>query len=83
MESSSVKVTTVCVQPPIPIRDYDWCAYDASTYDGADDAKGQIVGWGATEEAAVLDFNTQWSDIHDICEHGKPPTEKCNVCDTH
>lgn len=61
-----MKIVTVNVQPSVPVRDYDWCAYDSSTYDGAEDAGHQVVGWGPTEEAAVNDFNTQWQDEHDL-----------------
>jgi hypothetical protein len=78
-----MKLVTVHVYPPIPIRDYDWCAYDSSTYDGAEDAGHQTVGWGPTEEAAVLDFNKQRQDDHDLCEHGVPPKTQCAVCDAH
>lgn len=78
-----MKIVTVNVQPPVPVRDYDWCAYDSSAYDGAEDAGHQVVGWGPTEEAAVNDFNTQWQDEHDLCEHGVPPKERCVTCDTH
>lgn len=37
--------------------DMAWCAYDTSSYDGAPDAGPQIIGWGATEEAALKDYD--------------------------
>ncbi len=41
------KILTSHVYPPIPIRNYDWCAY----YDGEEESKN--YGWGSTEEEAV------------------------------
>lgn len=42
---------------PIPLRAFDWTAYDEETYDGAEDSstRGQ-VGYGATREEAVTDL---------------------------
>jgi hypothetical protein len=47
------------VHPPIPDRNFDYCAYDSDTYDGAPDARWQCVGWGRTERDAVIDYWTQ------------------------
>lgn len=50
---------TSYVHPPIPIRGYDWAAYDDDTYDGAPDAGPQIVGHGPTEEQAIANYIEQ------------------------
>ena len=50
------------VFPPIPLRTFDWCAYDEDTYDGAPDGGPQIVGWGRTEAEAVAHFREQWEE---------------------
>lgn len=42
------KIITTHVCPPIPIREYDWCAYR----DG-DDERPELYGWGSTEQAAL------------------------------
>lgn len=44
--------------PPIPDRNFDWCAYDDDTYDG----EGSKIGWGATEEAAIADLMEQMEE---------------------
>lgn len=54
-----MKIVTTHVYPPIPERCFDWAAVDDDTYDGAPDAAHQIVGQGATEAAAILDFKEQ------------------------
>jgi hypothetical protein len=38
------KIITSYVNPPIPVRGYDWCAQYA-------DCEGYYAGWGGTEEA--------------------------------
>ena len=53
-----MKIRTEHVYPPIPIRQFDWCAYDEDTYDGP----GSVLGHGATEEEAVADFREQWEE---------------------
>jgi hypothetical protein len=52
------KIVTSHVFPPIPIRSYDWCAYDDNTYDGP----GSIIGHGATEAEAIADFEQAWEE---------------------
>lgn len=47
-----MKIKTEYVYPPIPLRAFDWCAYDDNTYDGP----GSPIGWGPTEEAAIADL---------------------------
>ena len=39
--------------------DSAWAAYDTDTYDGAPDAGRQIVGYGATAEAALADYDAE------------------------
>lgn len=53
------KIKTVHAPPPIPIRDYDWCAY----YDGEEEAGN--YGWGKTEMAALMDFKENCQADHD------------------
>ena len=43
---------------PIPIRSFDWCAYDDDTYDGP----GSPLGSGATEQEAIDDLLQQMED---------------------
>ena len=44
------EIKTEYVYPPIPIRDWDWCAY----FDG--DEEGGPVGWGKTKDEALADL---------------------------
>jgi hypothetical protein len=53
-----VKIRADFIYPPIPLRQFDWCAYDEDTYDGAPDSHCPI-GYGATEEEAVADLMEQ------------------------
>ena len=41
--------------PPIPVRWMDWSAWDADSYDGAEDSH-HPVGTGATEQEAITDL---------------------------
>lgn len=50
------KIVTSNPFPPIPIRQFDWCAY----YDG-DEETGRY-GYGATEAEAIADFKTNIVD---------------------
>jgi hypothetical protein len=46
-------VITQYVYPPIPIRQFDWCAYlDFGEYD----VESGPYGWGRTEAEAILDL---------------------------
>ncbi len=47
-----MKIRTEFVYPPIPIRDFDYCAVDDDTYDG----EGCPIGYGPTKEAAKADL---------------------------
>lgn len=57
----SRKIKTVCVYPPIPTRDFDWCAY----IDG-DEESGRY-GYGKTEAEAEAeaDFIELWGDEYE------------------
>lgn len=48
------KIETSFVYPPIPIRDFDWCA-TFDDYDGAEDSN-HPVGFGRTEAEAIADL---------------------------
>lgn len=50
------KIVTSRINPPIPIRDHDWCAY----FDG--DEESGCYGYGATEQEAIADLLENWSD---------------------
>ena len=49
-----MKIETSFEYPPIPIRDFDWSAIDAETYDI--EGKSCIVGRGRTEAEAIADL---------------------------
>jgi hypothetical protein len=53
-------IKTVCVYPPIPTRDSDWCAF----FDGEEEAGD--YGWGRTEAEAeaIADFIENYADDH-------------------
>lgn len=53
-------IETDYVNPPIPYRSHDWRAVFEWDVGDEDD----LVGWGETEESAVLDLLTQAVD-HD------------------
>lgn len=52
-------IITHYVHPPIPIRDWDWCAYR--------DPESKLVGWGRTEAEARADFARL--ELEDACYH--------------
>jgi hypothetical protein len=47
---SAPEIKTSNTYPPIPVRQFDWCAW----YDGEEEAGP--YGWGATEQAAIDDL---------------------------
>lgn len=49
------RIVTQYIFPPIPVRTMDWQA-TLEDYDGAPDAGPQPMGWGETEQAAILDL---------------------------
>jgi hypothetical protein len=59
-----LKIRTDFVYPPIPLRDFDWCAVDDDTYDGAPECRCPI-GYGRTEEAAIADLIEQIAERED------------------
>ena len=59
-----MKIKTEFIYPPIPLRQFDWCAFDADSYDGAPDARSPI-GYGRTEAEAI-------ADLHDQLEERRP-----------
>lgn len=61
-----MKIVTSFDYPPIPIRNMDWSAIDADTYD-CDCAQDGFftncpIGHGATEEEAIADLLQQIED---------------------
>ena len=57
--SAARKIVTSYLNPPIPTRQFDWCAH----FDGEEEAGG--YGYGATEAEAIQDFV-------DNCEEDEP-----------
>ena len=49
-----MKIETTFVYPPIPDRNFDWCAIDGDTFCCAE--CHSPVGYGATEQAAIADL---------------------------
>jgi hypothetical protein len=45
------------VYPPIPVRDFDWCAWYADEGEEA----GRY-GWGSSEVAAIADLETRYGE---------------------
>ena len=56
-----MKIHTIFVHPPIPLRDFDWFAIDDQSYDGP----GSPLGQGPTEAAAITDL------LQQIAEQGE------------
>jgi hypothetical protein len=54
-----MKIKTHFEYPPIPVRYFDWIAYDDDTYD-----EGSIVGVGRTEQEAIDDLIDQMIDLN-------------------
>ena len=50
-----MKIKTTYIFPPIPVRQFDWCAVDDDTYDGAEGSNCPI-GFGRTQEEAIADL---------------------------
>jgi len=45
--------------PPIPLREFDWSAYNQDTYDGP----GCPIGYGPSKSTAIADLLTQLGDL--------------------
>jgi hypothetical protein len=57
-EMNKPKMITSFVYPPIPVRQFDWCAYrDGCEEDGN-------YGYGATEEEAIAD-RLAWEEMNE------------------
>lgn len=58
------RIITEHVYPPIPLRQFDWCAYpegyEPTDSDGV--GGGGPVGWGRTEAEAIADYRQQVED---------------------
>lgn len=52
-----MKIRTHYDPPPIPMRDFDWSAIDADTYDYT-----EPIGYGRTEDEAIADLLSQIED---------------------
>lgn len=52
-------IVTSHINPPIPVRQFDWCAF----YDGEEEAGN--YGYGATEQDAIDDFKDNFQADHD------------------
>lgn len=50
------EIITSHVFPPIPVRNFDWCAF----YDGHEEDGN--YGWGETEEVAISDLIANYGD---------------------
>lgn len=51
IEARGFKIVTRMIKPPIPVRDYDWCAF----LDGYEE-KTSWQGWGRTQLEALDDL---------------------------
>jgi hypothetical protein len=49
-----MRIKTSFDYPPIPIRNFDWSAWDDDAYD-----TGEPIGRGRTEEEAIIDLLEQ------------------------
>lgn len=57
-----VTIKTNFVNPPIPMRQFDWSAYDSEKWDGDPEVKTS-VGWGKTEQEAIADLLEQLGEL--------------------
>lgn len=60
-----MKIKTDYWAKPMPIRSFDWCAFDENTHD-----VGAPIGYGATEQEALKDLLAQIELSDDDYEHG-------------
>lgn len=62
-----MKVVTDYWAKPIPLREFDWSAIDADTYDSDCDQNGFYslgpVGYGSTEADAIADLMEQMEEM--------------------
>ena len=52
------KIVTEHVFPPIPLRQFDWCATD----DNYEPDSGYVIGWGRTEQEAIDDYKSYFDE---------------------
>lgn len=64
------KLITSHVNPPIPNRGFDWCAYIEG------DEEAGKYGYGATEEEAVADFIENYGEEYEEVEHARRERER-------
>lgn len=63
-----LKVRTDCICPPIPVRDFDWCAVLDDYYDGAPDTPhglDTLMGTGINENAAIDDLFERVAELRE------------------
>jgi len=58
-----MNIRTEYICPPIPIRDFDWEAVDADTYDP--ECNNKQIGHGKTKEEAIADLLRQIEEAND------------------
>lgn len=58
-----VRIIVTHVKPPIPRRDWDWCAY----VEGQEEAGG--YGWGRTMVQALVDLTEMLCDEESLAAH--------------
>ncbi len=68
-----MKIVTYHLNPPIPIRKYDWEAY----LDGHEESP--YTGWGRTEEDAKKDLIDNWGDMYCHSCNSHVFREECSV----
>lgn len=54
-------IKTEFVYPPIPLRQFDWMAYEDDTYCGCGECRC-LTGHGATKQEAIADLMEQIED---------------------
>lgn len=67
MANRTIITRNIC--PPIPVRQFDWCAF----YDGEEEAGN--YGYGATEQEAIDDFKDNFQADHDERLNAKHPNK--------
>jgi len=55
-----MRVATFYDPPPIPMRQWDWSAYDVDEYE-----PGRPVGYGRTEDEAIADLKAKIEELNE------------------
>jgi hypothetical protein len=63
-----MNIRTIHICPPIPIRRYDWCAYNGDTFDA--ESSKSLVGYGCTEQEAIADLLQLIAEANDVNDDG-------------